>query len=312
MKSKRRHELQTNELADRLGVWIEQLRPHLTLILIVVAGFVAIVAAWYYLAASREYEQAQAWRSYMDAGADPQSNAVSELSAVADRYSDTLAGLWAAQTAADLEMASGIRLLFQDRAKAETSLSEAEKSYRAILENELADRSPMLLRRARLGLAETLEATGQLEEARKHYQAVVDTDKSSAIGQLAQQRLTHLNEKETKEWYNWFSRQKPVPRKVEGADGATGGTVLPERNLDLLPESPGDDFMSGSSSGEGAPPSAAPSGEGETETAPQTEAKPEGAQPQSPGGNAPSSEAAPAQPQLDAPAAPESPEPAGK
>ena len=86
MKSKRRHELQTNELADTLGQWIERVRPHMTMIVLLVVGVVAILAAWYYVAYSRESERAQAWRSYMDAGSDPQSDPVSELNAVADRY----------------------------------------------------------------------------------------------------------------------------------------------------------------------------------------------------------------------------------
>ena len=243
MKSKRRHELQTNELADTLGQWIERVRPHMTLIMLLVVGLLAILAAWYYMIYRGESARAAAWRSYMDAGADPQANAVSELSAVADRYSDTVAGLWAAQTAADLEAAQGVRLLFQDRAKAETSLNAAEGTYRDILDNKLVATSPMLERRAHLGLAETLEALGQLDEAKKHYQVVVDAEKDSALGRAAQQRLARLDLAATKSWYNWFSRQKPVPRKLEGEGLGGLDSVLPGGDLGELPEAAGSDFM---------------------------------------------------------------------
>ncbi len=243
MKSKRRHELQTNELADTLGQWIERVRPHMTMIGLLVVGVVAILAAWYYVAYSRESERAQAWRSYMDAGSDPQSDPVSELSAVADRYADTVAGLWAAQTAADLESAQGVRLLFQDRAKAETSLNAAESTYRDILDHKQIADSPMLQRRANLGLAETLEALGQLEEAGTYYQAVIDAENDSAVGKAAQQRLARLEMASTRSWYNWFSRQKPVPRKMEGEGLGGLGAGLPGGDLGTLPEAPDSDFM---------------------------------------------------------------------
>ncbi len=192
MKSKRRHELQTNELADTLGQWIERVRPHSTLITLVVVGLVVALGAWYYLVSSKQFERAQAWRSYMDAGASPDSNAVSELSAVADRYGDTLAGLWAAQTAADLEAAQGVQLLFQDRAKAETSLSAAAETYRQILNNKVSDQSAMLQHRAHFGLAEANEALGKLDEAAQQYQAVADAQKKSVLGGTAEQRLARL------------------------------------------------------------------------------------------------------------------------
>ena len=245
MKSKRRHELQTNELADQLGQWIENIKPYTTMILLVVVGAAAIIAAWYYLGSSTEKKQAQAWRSYLRAGTDPQGDLVAELSAVADDFSDTMAGLWAAQTAADIESARGIRLLFTDRASAETSLTLARSRYQEILDNKHAGTAPMLVQRAHFGLAQTYEAQNDVDEASKHYATVAESAKDTALGKAAQERIDKLAMADTKAWYNWFERQKPVPRDLgTGATSPLGsGLDLPPSDLNVVPDQPSDDFL---------------------------------------------------------------------
>lgn len=265
MKSKRRHELQTNELADRLGHWIEDFRPHATRVVVVVVGCVAILAAWFFLASSKERKQSLAWRSYMLAGSNPQGDIVAELTLVADDFRNTLAGLWAAQTAADIESARGTRLLFTDRASAETSLSLAKNRYREVLDSSMTAKAPMLRVRAHFGLAQTLEAQGELEEARKHYQAVVDSDPGSAVGKAAQERLARLELASTARWYNWFERQKPLPRDLGTGFGAglPGLDALPPLDPGTLPDPP----SSPSSATEPPPPAEDPSADGSAASA---------------------------------------------
>jgi hypothetical protein len=260
MKSKRRHELQTNELADHLGHWIEDFRPYVTRVLVVVVGGVAILAAWFFLASSKERKQALAWRSYMLAGSNPQGDIVAELTLVADDFRSTLAGLWAAQTAADIESARGSRLLFTDRASAETSLNLAKNRYQEVLDSSLTAKAPMLRVRAHFGLAQTFEAQGELEEAKKHFQAVVDSDAASAVGKAAQERLARLELASTARWYNWFERQKPLPRDLGTGfgSGAPGLDALPPLDPGTLPDPPANP----ATGSESQPPAEDPSGDG--------------------------------------------------
>ena len=223
MKSKRRHELQTNELADRLGHWIENVRPHLTMITLLVVGGLAIIAAWYYYASTRESEIAQAWRAYMNAGTDPSGNIVGELGDVAADYEGTQAGLWAAQTAADMQSAQGVRLLFQDRDSATKILKEAQQRYETVLDSKKT--SAMLSHRAHFGLAQTLEALGDLDDAKTQYEAVITAAKETAIAHAAEQRLARLELALTQKFYNWFSRQKPAPRDLGTGAGGKLGTA---------------------------------------------------------------------------------------
>jgi tetratricopeptide (TPR) repeat protein len=243
MKSKRRHELQTNVLADQLGHWIEQIKPYTTHMLLIVAVGAVILAAWVFWTSGAERAQAQAWRSYLLAGSNPQGDIVAELNLVADDFHDTRAGLWAAQTAADIEAAQGVRLLFNDRASGETNLTLAKSRYRDVLDNKLTAKLPLLRLRAHFGLAQAHEALGELEDAKKHYASVVESDPDSAVGQTARHRLDRLELPATARWYNWFERQKPLPRDLGSGlpAGELGMDSFPPLDLGQLPDPPATD-----------------------------------------------------------------------
>jgi len=241
MKSKRRHELQTNELADRLGHWIERVRPYGTTILLGIVGVIAICSAGYYLLTTRSRIRSDAWQAYLRAGSDPQVDVASQLGQVADDFGDTSAGVWAAQNAADLEFSRGIRLLFSDRALAETSLNLAKSRYREVLENNVSKTEPMLAVRSHLGLAQTHEALNALSEAKKHYQAVATAAKGTSVGDTAEQRLALVDQAEMKNWSNWFANQKPAPPPTNpsGSSSPLGGALgTPGGTLDALPDLP--------------------------------------------------------------------------
>ncbi len=245
MKSKRRHELQTNELADQLGHWIERVRPHMATIALAFVAATAILAVWFYWASSKERLVEQAWRAYMFAGSNPQGDFVKELNVVADEYSDTQAGLWAAQTAADVEAGQAVRMLFQETSTAETGLASAIKGYERVLDNKLIKNSPMLERRAHFGLAQALEASGDLTKAIDEYQAVIDSSPDTGMAKVSQQRIDHLSSDSTKKWYNWFANQKPAPSPPAMGTSPLDGLGAPAADLGTLPEGPSDSFMQG-------------------------------------------------------------------
>ncbi|MHB0958960.1 MAG: YfgM family protein [Pirellulaceae bacterium] len=258
MKSKRRHELQTNQLADQLGHWIERVRPYTSLFLLLAAGAVLILAAGYFWASTREKEQAESWRSYMLAGTNPQGDIVEELNLVTEQFEDTPAGLWAALTSADIESARGIRLMFTDRAAAETSLNLAKNRFRDLLESKHTAQDSLLLRRAHYGLAQVYEAQGELEEAKKQYAAVAEIDKDSALGKAAQERAERVDSTATKKWYNWFANQKPAPRDLGPGTPGAGSLGAPGTDLNVLPEGPDADFLKDLELESARPESAAP------------------------------------------------------
>jgi len=265
MKSKRRHELQTNDLADRIGHFIEQVRPYATTILMALVAVAVAISAWYYLASNRERQQADAWRAYFAAGSNPQGDMSTQLSAVADSYAGTPAGLWSAQTAADLTLAQGIQLMFADRAQAETNIDRAKGLYKQVLDDKLTQSYPMLLERARFGMAQACEAMNDLEDAKKYYELVGQAAPQSALGKAALKRLDKLVDPDTEKWYNWFARQEAAPPTPDTPSSPLGGSPLgsgmpslgglpdlPE--LDSSPDTGGDKNESDTSTDTGTPP----------------------------------------------------------
>ena len=243
MKSTRRHELQTNQLADKLGHWIEGARPYGTTILLIAGGAILVLLAAYFFASSKEKSVEASWRSYLLADvAVSGSDVVEELNNVTDQFSGSLAGQWAALTAADIQAARGVEKLFTDRAAAETDLNSAKTHYREVIDSKWAASEPLMMHRAQYGLAQVLEAQGELDEAAKLYAAVADEVATSTLGKTAKARKDLLAQTDIKKWYNWFGNQKPAPRNL--GTGAGGPNPLGTgTDLNTLPESPGSDFM---------------------------------------------------------------------
>ena len=206
MKTERRHELQTNELAIWLTGWIETIRPYSKAI---IGGLLLITTVWFayaYIGKRGEQNQAQAWSAFFQAyeqGAEPD-----RLAEVAASFGDTRAGLWALQSAADLHLAQGTQDLFRDRQQAEEELQQAKDAY-ASVSQQASD--PLLKQRAAFGLAQALESLGQFGPADEKYREVAEQWPNSGVGQLAQRRLEMLQQPATREWYAWFAEQKPIP-----------------------------------------------------------------------------------------------------
>lgn len=223
MKTERRHELATNVLADWLGERIEALKPYsaavsATTVAIVVVLFASVL--WYQ---RRESGKAEAWSSYFSA-LDKQSqkpdDARNQLVQLSEDHPHDPAGLWSRLTLADVQLNKGVEGLFQDRAAARKALEESIDDYRAVVDAAPAD--SLLAERALFGLAQAYESKDDLDNARKQYQEVLARWPDGAFSALAKQRLSDLDRKSTKEFYDWFAKQAPKPKPPVGLGAPPG------------------------------------------------------------------------------------------
>ena len=211
MKTERRHELQTNVLADWLGRKTIAIRPYFQLILggiaavFIVAIFVTIMSSW------QSEQSARGWADYFAAATSDRTH---DLSLVAEDHAGTLPAVWATLRQADLELARGIRALYTFRGESIEALSKAKALYAQVEAG--ATGQPVLKQAAQFGKAQTCEAGGDVEEARKCYQEAIASGKDSSIGKQAQIRLDRLNDNDAAEWLVWFARQTPRPRTPPG------------------------------------------------------------------------------------------------
>ncbi|MFM9057961.1 MAG: tetratricopeptide repeat protein [Planctomycetaceae bacterium] len=211
MRSERRHELESNDLADSATALVDRIRPYLGTVGLAVAAAVLGLAAWTFVDSRRAADREQSWDDCLAALAGGQP---AGLEAVIERHKGTTAAQWAQLVLADGLLDQGSRLLYVDRTQATAQLDAAAARYKKLLEPTTLD---LVRERATFGLAKVRENLGLLPEAIDGYKAVVKDHPNSAVRRFAEARIQTLERDSTRQWYDWFSQQKPEPPQADGA-----------------------------------------------------------------------------------------------
>jgi hypothetical protein len=216
MKAERRHELQQNELADRLGDMIATAREYSQAIIGTVLLVVVVLGAYLYFTGSSRRKEDASWNAYIkatDAAMRPggQLNPLIELT---NQYPTTTGGLWGRLALADIQFQNGVTQLFENRAQANLFLTSAVDNY-AKLRSDTSDR--MLQARATMGLARSYEALNRLSNARLEYDALIARYPNDVWVDEAKRRSADLERQSTRDFYDWFARQDVKPTPTEDA-----------------------------------------------------------------------------------------------
>ena len=138
MKTERRHELQTNTLADHLGKWIIAVRPYTSVIIIAFVAVAVVTIAWQVTASLSAGQQGKAWDDFeaarsqlvaandsaaAAANIDTDSAKVNEarraVRKVIDDYEGQPVAYWAHYLLANHYQTIGTRKLFFNRGRTE-------------------------------------------------------------------------------------------------------------------------------------------------------------------------------------------------
>jgi hypothetical protein len=223
MKTKRRHELETNQLADWLGGMVERVRPRANLILTVVVVVLVVLLAGNFLVRRTRSRGQAAWTALVTA------NTPTELAAVGDDYPDSPAGKWGLLRSGDLELAMGMRRLLTNREEALVNLRAAQRTYERLV-NGAAD-SPLVEQRAGMGLAKTLEALGEIQAATEAYQAILDRYPDGLFADEAKDRLEALKDPKIAEFYAWLAGQGRAGTPAAGSTAPASQNRAPASGL---------------------------------------------------------------------------------
>lgn len=236
MKTERRHELQTNTLADWLGDKVIAAQTYSRAIWASIVAIVVIVVAVVFFAKRNEHTRAAVWQQYFNA---TNMGSPDQLSDLADQHGNTLAGHWARVSLGDTELSQGMNQLFEDRTAAQSAIERAIDSYEKAREQT---RDAELLERATLGLARGYETLGKLPQARGLYQELLAKWPSSIYATEARQRLADIDRQGTKEFYDWLAKQNTKP-PLSNEPGVPG--LKPKFDTSSLPSEPGIQFEHG-------------------------------------------------------------------
>jgi tetratricopeptide (TPR) repeat protein len=255
MKTERRHELETNQLADSLGHWVEAARPYTNAIVAAVLIVVVAIAVLIVARSRSAAGNAQAWDDYFAALSRLDRLRLEDLG---EAYSGTPVGAWSLCMAADLGLDEGANQLFKDKLLARDILRKAADQYQQVLGNTHED---ALLKQAWFGLARTHECLGELKQAEEEYGRIVAKWPGTPLAQAAEARSKDLQRHETKEFYDWFAKQD-IRKRVQPGPGTPGFRA--PFDFGSLPDASGGGAAGTGDEGAGAPTSETPG----TESAP--------------------------------------------
>ncbi|HEX4146015.1 MAG TPA: hypothetical protein VHY91_21115 [Pirellulales bacterium] len=258
MKTERRHELESNQLANSLGHWADAVRPYFNTILAAILA--VVVAGAVYLVAQRRAVagNAVAWDQYFTALAHLDRLKLEDLG---EEYTGTPVGWWSSCMAAELGLNEGSNQLFHDKVLAHDILRRSADRYAQVL-GEAHD--PALLKQANFGLARVHECLGEIKKAADEYQAIAAKWPGTAVASAAEQRAKDLKAMPTREFYDWFAKQDIGKGRISPRPGMPG--LKSPFNLDALPDAPSTDATPGDEATPG--PSAASESPAPTTTEP--------------------------------------------
>ncbi|MEM7476417.1 MAG: tetratricopeptide repeat protein [Planctomycetota bacterium] len=227
-----KHDLEKNELAEKLGAGIGAIQPAIPLIIGVIALIIVGGVAYGLYTSNTNSQEAAAWTEYYFSlsGNDGLSGSDAEtLISVADDYPDSSMSGWARLAAGDKYLQSGVEAMYSNRKQGIESLQKAVSTYEQSLNESKSDELKV---KALLGLGRAHESLGELDKAGDYYQQFVSSSAPPQMIASVNERITFLNSEGGKAFYDWFSKLDPKP---------SAPINLPE-NMTLPPDSPNLNF----------------------------------------------------------------------
>ncbi len=235
MKTERRHELETNVLADSLGHLADAERPYGKTVLAAVIAVIVALLAWTYISSQNKTREIDGWNGYFQAVNNRDEQMLQD---VTEQFSGTKVAQWARLTLGDWRLDNGTNRLLADRKIASDQLREASETYQALL---LQTNESTIQQRATFGLARAREALGDLDKARADYQSLAEKWPDSPFAAVSKKRAAELEKLPTKQFYDWLAAYEP-PRSLSNEPGTPGarpdflkepdaGTLTPPSSL---------------------------------------------------------------------------------
>ncbi|MBI1901578.1 MAG: hypothetical protein HYS13_10775 [Planctomycetia bacterium] len=262
MKTERRHELQTNDLADWLGHQFERVKPYRMSILAGVIAIAVIAIVWAIVAARSTQDTETAWNLYFEltsqqhlakqliaAQEDKRKRSGNQLYSIREHPEDQqqilndllakveqlaelqegelvgwFAALWVADASLDQAMEKGIENIDEAR----PMLDRAAKWFQFVIDH--AD-DESVAARARAGLARTLEARGDRSErgSEQDDAALALTEyqalqKDAVYGELAARQQAMLKgDSPSGDFYRWYHERRARKSPLDSPFGSSLG-----------------------------------------------------------------------------------------
>ncbi len=230
MKSEHRHELKTNELERIASEWghtaEHYVQDNWMLLAVAVVAIAIGAGGLVYWRSSSGVAGQQGWREFASA------NKASDFGNIADKFPGTAAGSWARLMEGEIELSSGVRSSFTDRAAGRSDLKKAQENFEKLIADKATPSDVM--ERALFGLARAKEALpdknlgpSKIDDAAiEIYQRLLTEFPITIYKDYAESRIAALKTGTAQDFYAWFEQQNPKPADREmpkDSDSALAG-----------------------------------------------------------------------------------------
>ncbi|MDZ4657061.1 MAG: hypothetical protein SH868_05720 [Bythopirellula sp.] len=217
MKSERRHDLETNQLAVQVQDLLDRAKPYASQIALVIVGLIALAYIGSMWGSASSSTEQSAWDEFTLASysTDPDLNSM-KLLAENEEYTGTSVPEWAYLAWSDRQVLLASQSYLTDRTTTNKRLEQVLPLYQAL--DKDSDNS-QIQDRARFGMAQVLEMQGKVEEARAAYARV-----KGDLSALADDRAEQLDSPEVKAACDWLATAELPKREVPSTSGAALGT----------------------------------------------------------------------------------------
>ncbi|QDS98958.1 hypothetical protein [Adhaeretor mobilis] len=199
MKTEHRHELETNDLAKRMAVWIEAVKPYSKWILASLGLLLGMYLATSYWGAQRAQEERDFWEAYQPAVFEGTTSLdYDAVRLVAESEDFSVNGQeWAYLTWADRQLFLASRAYLMNR---DVALEEVNSILGIYEQLSTSASSADARNRAQFGLARCLELQNKPDQAADAYSKV-----RGAFQAVAQKRLQALDSKDRQAAIEWLA-----------------------------------------------------------------------------------------------------------
>jgi hypothetical protein len=216
MKSERRHDLETNELAIQMQDFLDRVKPYASQIALVIVGLVALAYIGRIWTNASSATESSAWDEYTLASysSDPELRSM-KLLAENEEFAGTGVPEWAYLAWADRQVLLASQTYLTDRNATTKRLEDAQGVFSSLADDS---NSQQIQDRARYGLAQVLEMLGKVDEARSAYGRV-----RGDLTPLAEARAEQLESEKVKAACEWLATADLPERETPSTSGATSG-----------------------------------------------------------------------------------------
>lgn len=231
MKTERRHELQTNWLADRVGELLVVTKPYMKGVVGVLLAGLVVWAAFLIMARRSQAEEETGWNKLWD-GLLGGSNAAEDLATLSESSPKRPTGQWALLILADNDLRNGVGLTFVEKKAGRDAIHNALDNYKTVLQNAT---DALVREHALYGVGRAQESLCNVADAQTAYEQVRTDYPTGSYSARAKDRLDDLARESTKTRYDWFKTLEPPPSGLGKGLDKTGGTSGPELPAELEP-----------------------------------------------------------------------------